>query len=1310
MDSLARTFRRLGQLKQAEEVQVIVLEKSRKLLGNDHPHTLATMHNLALTYDDLGQSTEAEKLKLVVLERRRKSLGDNHLDTLKAMDNLAITYAHLGRCEEAEKLQLAVLEKRRKILGDDHLDTLDVMHALVLTYDMAGRFEEAKNLQLAVLEKRRSILGDDHLSTLAVMGNLAVTYDNLGRSEEAEKLNLTVLEKRKKLLGDDHLDTLKAMDTLALTYDTVGRFEEAEKLKLVVLQKRRKLLGDDHLDTLKAMDTLALTYDFVGRFEEAEKLKLVVLQKRRKLLSDDHLDTLNAVQDHALLLHPPSSILSSQMTIKEKVSSTEPTIATDSEKVAGSNAPSASTLSATTDAEPERKKREYKEFMYDEEETTHANIDISTIELKTADIYDKEKVDLETIVIDDVLKILQCNEDGLTPDEVQHRLGLFGPNKLEQEEQKSPFLQFLSFLWNPLAWVMEAAAFVAIALSNGEGRAPDWQDFVGILLLLFINSAICFYEERRTGDAVRALMGSLAPKAKVKRSGSWSEIESADLVPGDMISFKIGDVVPADCRLTEAINVSIDQAALTGESLPQSKMLGDQCFSQGEAEGVVISTGANTFFGRAASLVGQDDDTTGHLQKILEQIGSFCLVTIGIFVVVEILVLYVGFKYSYRQGLDNILVLLIGGIPIAMPTVLTVTLAVGAQQLAKHKAIVTRIAAIEELAGVTILCSDKTGTLTTNKLTIDRETILTYSSFSADDVILLAAYASRTENQDAIDASVVQACGDPARARAGIELLDFKPFSPTDKRTEITYREEATGKLKRVTKGMTGTIIELCSRNRTEELEDKLEHDVEEYATRGLRALAVAYEELDGDDFETEGNGFELIGLLAIFDPPRSDTKQTIDDALALGVMVKMLAIAKETGRRLGLGDHMYPAKVLKDGPAPDGKYLNLDEMIMDADGFAGVFPEHKYEIVKRLQGLGHLCAMTGDGANDTAALSRANVGFAVEGATDAARGAADIVLTEPGLSAIVHAIRGSRIIFQRMRNYSIYACAMTIRIAVCFSIFAFAYKFDFPPFMILIIALLNDGTIMTLSVDRVLPSNTPDSWNVAEIFSYAVAYGLYLSLSTVSLVVIILKTSFFQDKFGVSLDTLPVAHNDPGLHMVVYLQVAIISQALIFVTRSHGFFFMERPSTALLGAFCIAQLISSIIAAYANWGFAKVHGISGGWIGIVWIWNIIWFIPLDWIKFAMRATVIKYLRQRHLAAALAKGLDGILMTRTQSRATSIHESLYSNRVSFIKRAARKVGFGQNISMKPEELQRFSSIQAQHVGATLARNPSRTAA
>lgn len=266
---------------------------------------------------------------------------------------------------------------------------------------------------------------------------------------------------------------------------------------------------------------------------------------------------------------------------------------------------------------------------------------------------------------------------------------------------------------------------------------------------------------------------------------------------------------------------------------------------------------------------------------------------------------------------------------------------------------------------------------------------------------------------------------------------------------------------------------------------------------------------------------------------------------------------------------------------------------------------------------------------------------------------------------------------------------------------------------MVLIIALLNDGTIMTLSVDRVLPSNTPDSWDLSEIFAYAIAYGLYLTLSTVILVVIIMETTFFQDKFGVTLLTSPVQANDAQLHAIVYLQVAIISQALIFVTRSHGFFFMERPSYALMGAFCIAQLISSIIAAFGNWGFTDMHGVDGGWIGIVWVWNIVWFVPLDWIKFAMKYTVIKSLRERHeraAHAATAASEGGVPITRTTSRAASIHESLYSNRVSFIRRAARKVGFGGRVSIKPDELQRFSSHQVHASGQTLARNPSRTAA
>ncbi|KAI9481408.1 MAG: HAD-like domain-containing protein [Benjaminiella poitrasii] len=395
---------------------------------------------------------------------------------------------------------------------------------------------------------------------------------------------------------------------------------------------------------------------------------------------------------------------------------------------------------------------------------------------------------------------------------------------------------------------------------------------------------------------------------------------------------------------------------------------------------------------------------------------------------------------------------------------------------------------------------------------------------------------------------------------------------------------------------MSHFILDLCSRDKTEDQVRRLNEDVDEFARRGLRSLAVAIEELD--DVEQGGSGFRLIGLLPIYDPPRADTKETIDRAIALGVQVKMitgdqLAIAKETGRRLGMGDTMFLSKALKDGPPAGSGYSTIDELVLQADGFAGVYPEHKYEIVQRLQAMNYMVAMTGDGVNDAPALSKSNVGIAVADASDAARSAADIVLTEPGLSVIIEALIHSRQIFQRMRNYSIYTCSVTIRVVVGFAVMCFAYRFNFPPFMVLILAILNDGTIMTISTDRVRPSPFPDQWNLFEIFSYAVLYGLYLAASTVVFFAVVYHTTFFQSRFGVQSFTSP---NDGMLHSVVYLQVSTISQALIFVTRSQSWFFLERPSLLLMCAFVFAQLIATFISVYANWGFTRITGCGWSW------------------------------------------------------------------------------------------------------------------
>ncbi|XP_059072716.1 plasma membrane ATPase isoform X2 [Cryptomeria japonica] len=721
-------------------------------------------------------------------------------------------------------------------------------------------------------------------------------------------------------------------------------------------------------------------------------------------------------------------------------------------------------------------------------------------------------------------------------------------------------------------------------------------------------------------------MAHLAPKTKVLRDGRWQEEDASILVPGDIVSIKLGDIIPADARLLEGDPLKIDQSALTGESLPVTKNPGDGVYSgstckQGEIEAVVIATGVHTFFGKAAHLVDSTNQV-GHFQKVLTAIGNFCICSIAIGMLIEIIVMYPIQHRKYRDGINNLLVLLIGGIPIAMPTVLSVTMAIGSHKLSQQGAITKRMTAIEEMAAMNVLCSDKTGTLTLNKLSVDKNLVEAFpDGVDKDYVLLLAARASRTENQDAIDAAMVGMLADPKEARAGIREVHFLPFNPVDKRTALTYID-SEGNWHRASKGAPEQILDLC--NSREALRSKVHGIMDKFADRGLRSLAVARQQVLEKSKESAGDPWEFVGVLPLFDPPRVDSAETISRALNLGVNVKMitgdqLAIAKETGRRLGMGVNMYPSSSLL-GNNKDASIaaLPVDELIEKADGFAGVFPEHKYEIVKRLQEMKYICGMTGDGVNDAPALKKADIGIAVADATDAARSASDIVLTEPGLSVIISAVITSRCIFQRMKNYTIYAVSITIRIVLGFMLIALIWKFDFSPFMVLIIAILNDGTIMTISKDRVKPSPMPDSWKLKEIFSTGVVLGTYLAAMTVIFFWGAHKTDFFQNKFGVR----PIRDSRDELTAALYLQVSIVSQALIFVTRSRSWSYVERPGLLLLSAFVIAQLIATFIAVYANWRFAQIKGIGWGWAGVIWLYSIIFYIPLDIIKFAVRYTL----------------------------------------------------------------------------------------
>nr|AAK31799.2 plasma membrane H+ ATPase [Lilium longiflorum] len=832
-----------------------------------------------------------------------------------------------------------------------------------------------------------------------------------------------------------------------------------------------------------------------------------------------------------------------------------------------------------------------------------------------------ETVDLERIPVEEVFTQLKCTKEGLTTAEGEQRLQIFGPNKLE-EKKESKFLKFLGFMWNPLSWVMEIAAIMAIVLANGGGKPPDWQDFVGIMVLLIINSTISFIEENNAGNAAAALMAGLAPKTKVLRDGRWSEQEAAILVPGDIISIKLGDIVPADARLLEGDPLKIDQSALTGESLPVTKNPGDEVFSgstckQGEIEAIVIATGVHTFFGKAAHLVDSTNNV-GHFQIVLTAIGNFCICSIALGMLVEVVVMYPIQHRKYREGIDNLLVLLIGGIPIAMPTVLSVTMAIGSHRLSEQGAITKRMTAIEEMAGMDVLCSDKTGTLTLNKLTVDKNLIEVFAKDTdKDGVLLYAARASRVENQDAIDACIVGMLADPKEARAGIQEVHFLPFNPVEKRTANTYID-SNGKWHRASKGAPEQIIDLC--NLKEDVKRKVHEIIDKFADRGLRSLGVARQQVPEASKESTGGPWEFMGLLPLFDPPRHDSAETIRRALHLGVNVKMitgdqLAIGKETGRRLGMGTNMYPSSTLLGDKIHEATGLPIDELIEKADGFAGVFPEHKYEIVKRLQDRKHICGMTGDGVNDAPALKKADIGIAVADATDAARSASDIVLTEPGLSVIVSAVLTSRAIFQRMKNYTIYAVSITIRIVLGFMLIALIWRFDFSPFMVLIIAILNDGTIMTISKDRVKPSPMPDSWKLKEIFATGVILGAYLALMTVIFFWIAHDTDHFTKAFGVR----PIGDDINQLTSALYLQVSIVSQALIFVTRSRSWSFVERPGLLLVTAFLAAQLVATLIAVYASWGFARIDGIGWGWAGVIWIFSIVTYFPLDILKFIIR-------------------------------------------------------------------------------------------
>jgi H+-transporting ATPase len=791
------------------------------------------------------------------------------------------------------------------------------------------------------------------------------------------------------------------------------------------------------------------------------------------------------------------------------------------------------------------------------------------------------KDDLRSVSMPELQAKLGSSPDGLTKVEAQKRLTQYGPNEIE-EKKDNPFLKFLTYFWGPIPWMIEAAVVLS-------ALAQHWPDFAIILVLLLSNAVVGFWEEHQAGNAIAALKARLAIEAKVKRDGKWTTPAARELVPGDVIRVRLGDIVPADARLLAGDPVEVDQSALTGESLPATRKPGEAVFSgsivrQGETDAMVYATGAHTYFGKTAQLV-QEAQTVSHFQRAVLKIGDY-LIILAVALVALIIVVALFRGDPMLTTLQFALVLTVAAIPVAMPTVLSVTMAVGAHLLAKREAIVTRLAAIEELAGVDVLCADKTGTLTQNKLTLGDP--FSVNDIPADEVILCAALASRAEDKDTIDLAVLGGLKDDG-ALKGYQVVHFQPFDPVHKRTEATVKGP-DGTQFQVAKGAPQVILEMSAN--AGQVEPAVEDAVNEFAARGFRSLGVTRADQEGS--------WQFIGVLPLFDPPRDDAKATIATALQMGVKVKMvtgdaLAIARETAGKLGMGANILDASGF--GDTKHHETAQLAASIENADGFAQVFPEHKFHIVDVLQQRGHIVGMTGDGVNDAPALKKADCGIAVSGATDAARAAASIVLLTPGLSVVIDAIKESRRIFQRMNSYAIYRIAETLRVLLFMTLAILVFNFyPVTAVMIVMLALLNDGAILSIAYDNVHYKDRPEAWNMRMVLGVATVLGIIGVVAAFGL--------FYLGERVFNLDR---AH----IQTLMYLKLSVAGHLTIFLTRTRGPFWSIRPARILLVAVFGTQAVATLIAVFGLF----MTPLGWGWALFVWGYALVWFLVNDRVK-----------------------------------------------------------------------------------------------
>jgi len=790
--------------------------------------------------------------------------------------------------------------------------------------------------------------------------------------------------------------------------------------------------------------------------------------------------------------------------------------------------------------------------------------------------------------------LLDATPDGLSDVEAAARIDKYGPNEIT-EKRESPFVSFLKRFIHPFAIMIEFAIVVSAFLR-------DWPDVILITCLLALNVSVDFIQERKSEGVLDSLRGKMALRARVRRSGEWITVESAALVPGDVLLLRGGDIVPADAKLFDGKTLELDESVLTGESLPVEKGVDELIYSsslvsRGEMQALIVETGDGTFFGRTASLA-EEKPGVSHFERGVNNIGKY-IVALAIICMVAIIVVSSAVRHeAIGQVLLLALTLAVASIPAALPAVLTVVMTVGASHLANDGVLVRRLPAIEELASADIICSDKTGTLTTGKLQMG-EPIL-YGSFTRVEVLQMAVLCSNYPTaEDPIDKAVVlgsQSLGFDLKEFGEWNRSDYTPADSTSKRAAAIV--EMRGKTRRIIKGAPQVVLAACDVS-TDAANSYLK-DVEDLGGRGYRALGIACKDTEPYDEDAK---MTLVAVLPLRDPPREDTRETVDAARELGITVKMItgdnaAAARQIGEETGIEGDLVTASQIAS--------WSDDEFAAKAEHygiFSQVMPESKYRIVDALQREGHVVGMTGDGVNDSPALKKADVGIAVDGATDVARAAGDVLLTLPGLGVIIKGVREGKTVFARMKNYVIYRISETLRLVVFITLIILIFNVKpIGPHQIILLAILNDIPILMIAGDRATPAVEPDSWGMPRLITIGTVLGA-AGVVTSFLMYFILH--HYVLAHSITLGQLQTA---------MFLKFAISGHMLFFVARSRSHWWTKPyPSRGLLAGILGTMAVSTTISTVGLGSF--LPAISPLLTLVIWAWCLVWMQVADGAK-----------------------------------------------------------------------------------------------